>query len=362
MQDLSGTGGLLRSGRTARITILAEDPDGDSLTYALDRVPEHASFDRERGVLTWRPTREQEGEHELELQVTDGELSAKRSVVFVVSANRPPADTGEHAIVLRARDEPVPDSALLPADAEGTIAQLAQDPDGDELTFRVLKQPAGARVVASRGSVSFVWNNATGADVGEHELIVSAADDVSATTVRRTVVVIPEWAARDYTRFLLPGAGASAFLAHDDGELFVGGAFDVTFVAVRGDWRNGYLCGRGLRTDDCHASHHRFYAEFEVLASTRDTPSLFTYGIGYSASFEWNPSRRYLIPHYGIEIGGLVRSELGHRAQTRPYLGLHLWAGEQIWLNATLGYRVVPAELVDLSGPTATLRVIMNPW
>ena len=363
IQDLSGTSDVyLRSGRTARITLLAEDPDQDAIVYELDRLPEHASFDGERGVLAWRPTPEQEGRHELELRASDGELGAKHTVVVWVRPNRAPADAHGGPIVLKARAVPAPDYGLLAADDEGTIAVLAHDLDADALTFRVRKQPAGARIVAARDSVSFEWKNATEADVGEHELVVDVSDDLATTTIHRTVVVIPEWAAREYQRWLLPGGGASAFVAHDDGELFVGGAFDVSLVALREDWRSGYMCGHGLRTSDCHASHNRFYAEFEVLASLRDTPSLFTYGIGYSASFEWNPARRYLIPHYGVEIGGLVRSELGHRAQTRPYLGLHLWAGDQIWVNATLGYRVVPAELVDLSGPTATLRVIMNPW
>jgi hypothetical protein len=58
----------------------------------------------------------------------------------------------------------------------------------------------------------------------------------------------------------------------------------------------------------------------------------------------------------------MVREGVGHRAQTRPYLGLHLFASTDVWLNAALGYRVVPAGLKDLSGPTFALRAIINPW
>ena len=137
----------------------------------------------------------------------------------------------------------------------------------------------------------------------------------------------------------------------------------MSLVALTGDGQSGVLCADGVRYVDCHASHHRFYGEFEVLDSLKSgEPSLFTYGLGYSASFEYYPARRFLIPHYGIELGGLVREGLGHRAQTRPYLGLHLWADRHVWLNLTLGYRVVPTELVELSGPTATLRAVLNPW
>jgi len=174
---------------------------------------------------------------------------------------------------------------------------------------------------------------------------------------------LPDWAEHDYNGWLLLGGGASGFLAHDDGETFVGGVVDVTLVARAEDGRAGIQCADGAYPIECHASHHRFYGQFEILDSLRERrPSLFTYGFGYSATFEYYPGRRFLIPHYGIELGGLVRDELGHRVQTRPYLGLHLWADRHVWLAAALGYRVVPAELRTLSGPTASLVAVLNPW
>lgn len=213
-----------------------------------------------------------------------------------------------------------------------------------------------------RGAIYFDWAP-TQADVGDHELVVDVSDGELRTTITRKIVVMPEWAAHDYSRWFLLGLGPSGFITHGDGELFLGGTFDATLVALREDGLSGYRCAHETGRRDCHASHHRFYAQFEVLDSVRSGASaLFTYGIGYSASLEWYPARRYLIPHYGVDIGGLVRSEVGHRAQVHPYLGLHLWTDDDIWIDATLGYRVVPAELRDLSGPTFALRAIVNPW
>jgi len=63
-----------------------------------------------------------------------------------------------------------------------------------------------------------------------------------------------------------------------------------------------------------------------------------------------------------VDVGGLVRSGVGHRAQVHPYLGLHLWASNDVWVDATVGYRVTPGELLDLSGPAFALRAIVNPW
>jgi hypothetical protein len=239
---------------------------------------------------------------------------------------------------------------------------LANDQDSDEVTAEVRQLPVGARVIASNGSVSLVWQP-TDASVGEHVLVVDVSDGELVTTVRRKIVVIPEWSAENYHRWLLLGGGPSGFVTHGDGELFVGGTFDVTLVAIRENGVSGYACAHRIGNYECHASHHRFYGQFEVLDSVRSgAPALFTYGAGYSASLEWYPARRYLIPHYGVDVGGLVRSEVGHRAQVHPYLGLHLWADDDIWVDATLGYRVVPAELRDLSGPTFAIRAIVNPW
>jgi hypothetical protein len=350
----------LRSGRPTRITFQAEDPDDDRLVYSVDPLPAGATFDKDQGVLTWNPVRAQEGKHQISFAVTDGELSAQRTFLIVVRPNRAPQDSGEATIFRRAKAIVSSTDANEGGEAGRTL--LANDRDSDEVSFEIRQQPAGARVIASSGSVYFVWQPAE-SDVGEHDLVLDVSDGERRTTVSRKVVVIPEWAKKDYHRWLLLGGGASAFVTHGDGEFFVGGAFDVTLVAIREDGVSGYACAHGVGNYECHASHHRFYGQFEVLDSTRSgAPALFAYGIGFSASLEWYPARRYLIPHYGVEVGGLVRSEVAHRAQVRPYLGLHLWADEDVWINATFGYRIVPAELRDLSGPSFALSAVMNPW
>jgi hypothetical protein len=349
---------VLRSGRTARITFSAEDPDGEVLKYAVAPLPAGATFDPQQGVLTWQPTRDQEGKQEVTLEVSDGNLTTRHMFTFLVRPNRAPtADRSEPVTYKIGRA-----AGNAPEQEQEAPVFLAQDPDSDEITCELRKAPPGARVVVNHNSAVLLWS-ATAAAVGEHEIVVDVSDGELRTTIRKTIVVMAEWEAHDYHRWLLIGGGPSAFLSHGNGEVFLGGTVDITFAAVREGGMAPYACARGSRTYDCHASHHRFYAEFAVLDSTRSgAPSLFTYGAGYSASLEWRPARRYLIPHYGIDAGGLVRAGVGHRAQVHPYLGLHLWASDNLWLNATLGYRVTPAELLDLSGPTFALSAILNPW
>lgn len=358
ISDVSGVPiPLLRSGRRARILFSAEDPDGRPITYTVAPLPAGATFDQQRGLLTWQPTPKQEGKHKVDLEVSDGHFTAKHTFTFVVRSNRAPTGDGSavtYSILQAAQDA---------AGFESRVAtHLAGDPDGDDVTCEIRKAPPGASVVVSKDSAMLVWSPTTG-DIGEHEIVVDVSDGELHTTIRKTIVVMPEWEGHKYRRWFLIGGGPSAFVSHGDGEAFLGGTIDITLVALREDGTSGYACQHGMHEHECHASHHRFYAQFEVLDSMRSSAaSLFTYAAGYSASLEWKPARRYLIPHYGIDVGGLVRDGVGHRAQVHPYLGAHLWASDALWVDATLGYRVTPAELLDLSGPTLALRAILNPW
>ena len=356
-----GSGGsepVLRSGRIARIIFSAEDPDGEALTYAVASVPAGATFDQQQGILTWRPTRDQEGKQEVQLEVSDGHLTARHTFTFFVRPNRAPTDISSEPVAYK-----VVRAAQNTSGRElEVVVSLAADPDLDDVTCEIKKAPPGARIVVDRSSAGFEWSP-TAADIGEHEIVVDVSDGELRTTIRKTIVVMPEWEAHNERGWFLLGGGPSAFLTHGSSEAFLGGTFDITFAMSRENGSSGYACAHGIRNYDCHASHHRFYGQFDVLDSMRaGAPSLFTYAAGYSASFEWRPARRYLIPHYGIDGGGLVRAGVGHRAHVHPYLGLHLWTGDALWVDATLGYRVTPADLLELSGPTFALRAILNPW
>jgi hypothetical protein len=352
--------GKVRVGRTSHIVVHANDPDEDALKFSVDPLPAGATIDVDTGTLSWRPTAP--GRQQFEFTVTDGSAVARRSIMIVVGPNRAPAAVGRDVLLALARADGDEVGEGVISTRSGSPV-IAHDPDGDPVTIRVLKLPSGATLEKNETEwgVSLHWRP-TEAQVGEHEIAFVASDGERTTEFRRRVRVLPEWSAHDSVRWVLPGGGPATFLTHADGELFVGGAFDVSLAAKRSGLRAA-RCGTGGEPSECAASRHRFYAEFEVLDSMRaGSPSLFTYGLGFSASLEWNPARRYLIPHYGVEIGGLVRSELGHRAAVRPYLGTHLFASDDWWLNAVLGYRVVPAELVDLSGPTLGVKLVLAPW
>jgi hypothetical protein len=97
-----------------------------------------------------------------------------------------------------------------------------------------------------------------------------------------------------------------------------------------------------------------------LYPSEGEGTALFAYALGFTRSFEFNPARRFLVPHYGIEGGALTSQSLPHFFQTLPYLGLHLYAQRPVWLNLTAGMRVVPARIEEFFGPRVTLSLLVD--
>ena len=62
----------------------ATDPDGDTLTYSLTTNPTGMTIDSTTGVISWTPTSTQIGDHDLTVEVSDGELLDTQSFIITV--------------------------------------------------------------------------------------------------------------------------------------------------------------------------------------------------------------------------------------------------------------------------------------
>jgi hypothetical protein len=64
--------------------IKANDPDGDTLTYVLTENPESMSIESETGIISWIPTSEQVEEHDVSVEVSDGNKKAIQDFIITV--------------------------------------------------------------------------------------------------------------------------------------------------------------------------------------------------------------------------------------------------------------------------------------
>ena len=152
-------------GQTYASTAAAEDGDGDTVTYALLAGPVGMSIDATTGALSWDTTGVTDDSVSVIIQASDpfGGSSQQAFDVPVVDTvpNRPPVFTSS----------PIVETSF---GATYTYTAVAQDADGDMLTYTLLSGPAGMTVGAATGLVT--WNPLL-SDVDQTFTVQVQADD-----------------------------------------------------------------------------------------------------------------------------------------------------------------------------------------
>jgi hypothetical protein len=322
---------LARIGRSLRFPIYAIDSTGQKLTYEARSLPPGATFDPETQIFEWTPHAETipSGQRSTSalFAVSNASQEATLLILITVHENRPPIlHSGTHHLTL-GREQP--------------IFMVAQDPDGDSLSYSTSELPKGAKLDAITGE--FLWSPAP-AQLGKHQFVVTAKDGEFSTSRHIQIEVLdPEHTEqrKEWESFLQPGLGYSLYLPADAetyGE-FHGVDLQLSLVS----WIH--------RNDNRGPSHGRLYLNGEVLHSTNEgTSQAFLYSLGVTLSLERNPQRSWLIPHYGFEFGGLSQSEMGGAFQASFFGGLHIWSSRNLFVNLEAGYLLVPDDMDNLAG------------
>lgn len=330
----------VRVGQVVRIMLQARDPGGRPLSVAALGAPQGASFSESLRTLTWTPRAEQRGTHVVRFVVSNGVREASRTLVLRVTENRPPSFGATHHSV-----------------QVGEAAQLsfaATDPDGDVLSFSAVGLPSGARLDPDTGILS--WQP-TESDVDDYQVPVTAFDGADRTTqimfieVREPDDVREE--SQEWESYLLPGLGYALYAPREKNPW--GRLHGISLEVVAGAWIH--------RNDNRGPSHGRIYVSAELLDSTeRDVPILFTYALGFSLSLERNPHRTWLVPVYGLDLGGMLHRDMGSHFQSTPYLGVHFYSNPNVFVSGRGGYRLVPTDIETLGGWHASIGGVFSIW
>jgi hypothetical protein len=76
----------VKAGELLSFTVLADDPDGDALTYSVSNLPTGAQFDAAKATFSWKPDYNQVGTYSgIRFQVSDGSLSDSQEITIVVN-------------------------------------------------------------------------------------------------------------------------------------------------------------------------------------------------------------------------------------------------------------------------------------
>jgi len=134
-------------GNAYAFTPVANDADGDTLTFAINNKPEWASFDTASGQLAGTPEAGDAGSYAgIEISVSDGQASAQLSA-FSIQVN---AASGNSAPVISGNP-----SNRVTANTAYSFTPTASDADaGDTLTFAISGQPSWAAFDTANGRLS----------------------------------------------------------------------------------------------------------------------------------------------------------------------------------------------------------------
>ena len=163
-------------GQTYTYDVNASDTDGHTLAYDLRQAPDSMSIDSVTGQITWTPTSEQLGLHQVAVRVRDGfgGIDLQPYLIRVVSANSAPTLV-------------IPDYGFATPNEIWRLQLEADDPNGDALTYRVVEGPSGSSVSAT-GEVT--WTPAPADQGGASLFIIEASDGRGGVTQRGFWVVV----------------------------------------------------------------------------------------------------------------------------------------------------------------------------
>jgi len=237
----------------------------------------------------------------------------------------------------------------------------AHDADFDPITFTVSQLPIGANVHwtlqelrddgnsvrASFYCPDITWTP-TDSQTGEHEFTITATDGKATITRTQRVIVEEEW-----ETFLMPGAAYSMWMPVATDEL---GIFHGPLAEL-------LLAGWIHRTENRGPSHVRIYLDLGLIGSTkRHLSKAVQTSLGFDLSFERNPTRRYLIPYFGLEGGYFFQTQIDEAAWLVPFLGIRAWGDRNLFVNLNGGY-LFPTEQVDrFRGYYARLAIDASLW
>ncbi len=166
--DVTNPGSQLNDeGDTVDLTIVASDPDGDTLTYAAVDLPPGLAIDPASGAIAGAIGFDAAGAYNTRVTVADGTDTTETQFAWTVTE------------VNRAPELTVPAEQFAEEGDTINLSATATDADGDTLTFGATGLPAGLAIAATTGDIAGVLGFDT---VGTYTVQVSVDDGTDTAT------------------------------------------------------------------------------------------------------------------------------------------------------------------------------------
>lgn len=235
---------------------------------------------------------------------------------------------------------------------------------GTNYTWKVTGLPRGADFDGD--TLTFKWKPKSW-DVGTTYMTFHVTDgkDTASKTIKFKIK--EEWES-----FFLPGVGYSVLFPQNNSDLGVLHGISLNYVFF--SWIH--------RNEKRGPSHGRLYFKLDILNTTKKTADdpnnladdMLYWAFGVDLSFERNPKRPFLIPWFGLEIGGSYSTrkiideetnlpkEVGGIFHMTPTFGVHLYTDRNLFVSLTGAYTFAIGDHENLSGWKVTLGLNYSMW
>ena len=146
--------GVTDGGATITVKLMGQDPDGDSIIYALESYASLGTGSVSGDVLTYTPNDNTNGVDNFSYRVYDSEnnVSDIASITITITGN--------------VNNPPTVDNISATSDGSAiTVTLTGSDPEGESITFSIVGQPSKGSVSLSGSTATYTPNaNASGSD------------------------------------------------------------------------------------------------------------------------------------------------------------------------------------------------------
>jgi hypothetical protein len=157
----------------------------------------------------------------------------------------------------------------------------------------------------------------------------------------------------EWDDYFMPGIGYKVYIPKNHADLGTYHGIMTEFVI--------YARAKGTNSMSSGPARIKTYGNLSIMASDNSSAKdIFYANLGLNLSFEGKTERKYVIPFFGLEMGGLFQRDFS-TFQFSPVAGVQLVSTKTLLWNIQGGYQYTTKKFDEYSGYTlsTTLNVLL---
>lgn len=157
----------------------------------------------------------------------------------------------------------------------------------------------------------------------------------------------------EWDDYFMPGVGYKLYVPINSDSLGTYHGIMTEFVI--------YASAKGKKSKSSGPARVKTYGNLSIMSSDQEgIKDIFFANLGLNLSFEGRTNRKYLLPYFGLEIGGLFQRDFS-TFHFSPVAGLQLASTKKILWNLQGGYQYTTRLFDEYSGYTisSTLNILL---